>query len=246
MTVRNNDVFGHNGTDNPGINRAVNLGFHGQVVIGGDGDILRRGRLFVAECRAASYVDIIMDFKIELADSIGDSDRAAALGFHKVRQVVFRCRNIFLQMVGSDLCFVTNGNRTVFLNINQTAQTVAGNDAAKMILHGEGLRVRSALFVRIIISAGSNGIACTDMGPVSGDFRIVFHLGFCGGINIVVHAGAAYPCDAAVAFRSRQAGLVLLGSNEPYVASGLPLAAESACDVVNGVVPHMGANITHE
>ena len=187
-----------------------------------------------------------MDIKNELADSIGDSDCAAALSFYKVRQVVLGGRDVFLQMVGSNLRVGANGNRTVFDNINQTAQPVAGNDAAKMILHGEGLRIRSALFVRIIVSAGGNGIGRADMGTVSGDFRIVFHLGFCGGINIVIHAGAAYARNAAVAFRSRQAGLVLLGSNEPYVASGLPLATESADNVVNGVVPHMGANITHE
>ena len=244
--VRNNDVFGHNGADNPGINRAVHLGFHGQVVIGGNGDILCRGRLFIAENRAALHVDIIMDIKNELADSIGDSDCAAALSFYKVRQVVLGGRDVFLQMVGSDLRVGANGNRTVFDNINQTAQPVAGNDAAKMILHGEGLGVRSALFVRIVISAGGNGIGRTDMGPVSGDYRAVCHIGVGIGSDIVIHAGAAYARNAAVAFRSRQAGLVLLGGNEPYVACGLPLAAECAGNVVNGVVPHMGANITHK
>ena len=89
-------VLGDDGADNSGVDRAVHLGFQGLVVIGGEDDVLRRGRLFVAEGRATLHVDFIMDVKIELADGIRDRNRAAALGLHKVRQVIIGGSDVFL------------------------------------------------------------------------------------------------------------------------------------------------------
>ena len=246
MTVHNNDVLSHNGTDDPGIYRAVYLALQGLIVIGGEDNIFRGCLLFIVECRTALHIDLIMDVKIELADGVRDRNRAAALGFHKVRHVVFGGRDIFLQMVGGDLRFFANGNCAVFRNVNQAAQPVAGNDAAEMILHGEGLRVRHALIIRIVVGSSGNGIARTDMGAVGGDFRAACHIGVGIGSDIVVHAGAADACNTAMAFRSRQARLVLLGGNKPYVACHVPLAAKSAGNVVNRVVPHMGAHIAYQ
>ena len=84
------------------------------------------------------------------------------------------------------------------------------------------------------------------MNPISGDFRVIRYCGVRGGIDSVIHTGAAYADDAAVAFLGSEAGLILLGSNKISLSRKIPLAAESASYVIGRFIINMGAHIAHE
>ena len=163
-----------------------------------------------------------------------------------VGQIVLRCRDILLQMVRSNLRVFANGDSSIFRNIQQAAQTVAGNDAAEMILQCVGLRIRIPIPILIIICSGGDGIPSTYMNPISGDFRVIRYCGVRGGIDSVIHTGAAYADDAAMAFLGSEAGFIFLGSNKIYFPLDIPLAAESAGNVIRRFIIHMGAHIAHQ
>ena len=229
-----------------GSGRGVHMGFQGLVVVCGEDDVLRGGRLFIGEERAASHVDFIMDVKIELAEGVRDSDSSAALGLHEVRQVVLGGRDVFLQAVRGDLRVCADGDGAVFREIHEAPQAVAGNGAAEMVFQCIGLHVLVALVVRVVIGAGGDSVRRADMDAVGCDFRVVLHRGFRGGVDLILRAGAAHADYAAVALGSRELRLVLLPRDEIDFTRDVPLAAEGAGDLVRGCVVHMGAHIAHE
>ena len=215
-------------------------------VISGEDNILRGGRLFVAEARAAIYVHLVIDGKYVLGNRIRDAHRCASLGRRMVDQIIIGNRNIFLQLVSGNLRLFADGNRAVFRNIQQAAQTVAGNGAAEMILQRVGLRVFVPFVVHIVISSGGNGIPRAHMNPVGGDFCAIRHRSIGGSINSVVYTGAAHADDAAVTFLGGEARLILLGRHNIDFPCGLPLAAEGAAHGIGGFVIYMGAHVAHQ
>ena len=84
------------------------------------------------------------------------------------------------------------------------------------------------------------------MNPVGINYRALFHIGFEGGIDDVIHTGAAHADNAAVPFGGRQASLVLLGRCQPQLARDIPVAPQGAVYGIRGFVVHMGADIAHD
>ena len=215
-------------------------------VIGGEDNILRGCLFFIAENRTALYIYRIVDGKLILGNRVRDSHGAATLGRGMVRQVILGGSNILLQIICGNLRVFPNGDSTIFRNIQQAAQTVAGNGAAEMILQGIGLRIRFSISILIVIGPGGEGVCCTHMNPVGGDYRFVRHRSTGGSPNGIIHTGAAYTDNAAVSFLGGEAGLIHLGRNKISLSRKIPLTAEGAGDVVRGSVFYMGAHIAHE
>ena len=215
-------------------------------VIGGEDNILRGGLFFIAEYRAALNIHRIVDIDFVLGDRVRDTHRCAALGRGMVRQVVLGCRDKLLQLVGGNLRVFANGDRAVFRNIQQAAQTVAGNGSAEMILQCVGLRIRIPISILIVISSGGNEIPRAHMNLVGCDFRAVRHRGLGSSVDFVFHTGAAYADNAAVPFLGRQAGLIRLGSHKISLSRKIPLAAEGAGYVIGRFVIHMGTHIAYQ
>ena len=244
--VHRSYVLGNERADNAGQHRGVGMGFQGLIIIGAQVDVLRGGRLFIAESCAGVYGHRIVNINLVLGDRVRDHHSASALGLHMVREVVLGGCDVFLQIGGRNLRVFTNNDIAIFRDIQQTPQTVAGNNAAEMIFQGKGLHVLCPTSVCIVIGSGGNSVRRANMDAVSGDFCTVFHRGLRVGYDRVFHAGAAHTRNASMTFRGRQARLILLGSEKPDFTRYIPFAAEGAVYSVRRFVVHMGAHIAHD
>ena len=222
------------------------MGIKRLIVIGREQNILRRSRLLIAEKRTTLHVHRIVDIQFVFGNGIRHNHSAAALGLGMIHQVILRRSNVFLQIVRGNLRPLTDSDRAFFRNIQKASEAIAGNNPTEMIFERIGLYIFCTIAIDIVIGSGGNGIGRADINAVGGDFRVVFHGGIRGGINFIVHTGAAHADNAAMSFRSGEAGFVILGSENIGLLCNIPLAADSALDLVRGSIAHMRTNIAHD
>ena len=100
-----------------------------------------------------------------------------------------RC-DVFLLIGCSDFRIFADGDVAVFRDVQTASETVAGNDAAEIVLQGMGAHIGVSVFVYIVERSGDNGVHRARLKTVADDIRTFFHRGSGGSVDYVVSTGA--------------------------------------------------------